>query len=168
MERVYSRSLELFRALHKSDDELFIVTNAYFSNIPKHKVKKLNLYRKYLRNKKILKQLHLEITPDIDAEPDEVPDPQNNTYSYWVKCKTNEINYSQLLKSICNHDVGIKPMIYHRVYFINMSRGTIFHIYDDRGCDLISSTKKAIGDIYLSFNEWILDYDREQIDDVFL
>ncbi|WP_193726856.1 DUF3885 domain-containing protein [Paenibacillus guangzhouensis] len=168
MEQVYYRSLELFKALHDKDDELLLVTSAYFADIPKNKVKKLNLYKKYIKNKDSLMALNLEILPDIDLDPDEIPDPRNNMYRYWTTCKVKDLRYSELIKSICNHDVGIRPMIYHRVYFINISKRTIFHIYDDRGCDVISESKDDLIHIYTKYNSWILDYDRERIDKTFL
>jgi hypothetical protein len=168
MERVYYRSLELFRALHDKEDEVLLITNAYFADKPKNTVKMLNLYRKYIKKKEPIRALRLEILPDTDCDPDEAPDPRNNMYRYWTKCRIEDLNYSQLIRAICNHDVGIKPMIYHRVYFININKKTIFHIYDDRGCDVIASSREELMGIYKGFNDWILDYDRERINRVFL
>lgn len=121
-----------------------------------------------IKKKEPIRALRLEILPDLDCEPDETPDPRNNMYKYWTKCRIEDLKYRQLIKAICNHDVGIKPTIYHRVYFINISKKTIFHIYDDRGCDVISPSREALTDIYKEYNDWILDYDRERINNVFL
>ncbi len=168
MEQVYYRSLELFRVLHDIEDEALVVTHAYFADRPKNKVKKLNLYKKYINKKEPIRSLKLEILPDIECEPDETPDPSNNMYRYWTRCRIGDINYIQLIKAICNHDVGIKPRIYHRVFFININKKTIFHIYDDRGCDVIASSREELMRIFEGFNDWILDYDRERINRVFM
>jgi hypothetical protein len=72
-----------------------------------------------------------------------------------------------LLKAICNQDLGIKPSIIHNVYFIDQNSKTIFHVYDDRGCDLLATSPEAIRDIYNKYSNWILDYDRNKIDEVF-
>ena len=72
-----------------------------------------------------------------------------------------------MLKAICNQDMGIKPSIFHKVYFINLSKNTIFHVYDDRGCDVLATSPDTIRDIYNTYNDWILDYDRNKIDTVF-
>ncbi|MBD3108934.1 DUF3885 domain-containing protein [Bacillus sp. AGMB 02131] len=53
-------------------------------------------------------------------------------------------------------------------YFININRKTIFHIYDDRGCDLIAASADSIREIYEQYNDWILDYDRHRIGQLFL
>lgn len=168
MERVYFRSLQLFKALHDQEDEVLLITQAYFADKPKHKVKNLNLYSKYIKKQEPIRSLRLEILPDLDYEPTELSDPKNNMYRYWTKCKVEDLKFSQLIKAICNHDVGVKPMITHRVYFINISKKTIFHIYDDRGCDVISASRQELMDIYKEFNHWILDYDRDRINNVFL
>ncbi|KOR90337.1 hypothetical protein AM231_15195 [Paenibacillus solani] len=168
MRQVYIRALEIYKALHNNDDELYVVTMAHFSNVPKQKVKKLNLYKRYINNKTVLKRLNLDIIPNIFAEEDEEPIPKDNTYRYWVRCKACEVRHVQLIKSICNHEVGLKPRVYQRVYFINITTGTIFHIYDDRGCDVISILSNSIQNLFEKYNDWILDYDRERINAVFI
>ena len=40
-------------------------------------------------------------------------------------------------------------------------------MYDDRGLDIISADKEILGPIYKKQKDWILDYDREQIDKQF-
>ncbi|MCM3639930.1 DUF3885 domain-containing protein [Priestia aryabhattai] len=43
----------------------------------------------------------------------------------------------------------------------------IFHLYDDRGCDILASNKESIRFLYEEYNNWILDYNREEIDLLF-
>lgn len=40
-------------------------------------------------------------------------------------------------------------------------------MYDNRGIDIVASRKEDIAFLYHQNNEWILDYDREQIDKIF-
>ena len=53
------------------------------------------------------------------------------------------------------------------VYFINNDKSVIFNMYDDRGLDVISTKKETIAPLYNKFNDWILNYDREKVDDLF-
>jgi hypothetical protein len=53
------------------------------------------------------------------------------------------------------------------VYFININKKTIFHVYDDRGCDVLATLPETIRDMYERYNDWILDYDKPEIDKVF-
>ena len=167
MERVYKRAIELFKAINEINDEIIIVTNAFFAYKLKNKVKRVNLYRKYIKSKHLLRNLKLNVIPDVFADEDEIPDELNNTYRYMINCNVNELDYSNLIKAICNQDVGIKPSIYHDVFFLNIRRGTIYHIYDDRGCDVISNSISGIKDIFLKYNDWILNNDRESINKTF-
>lgn len=54
-----------------------------------------------------------------------------------------------------------------RLYFINIKKETIFSIYDGRGCDLVATNKESIEEINHFFNDWILDYDRSRINQLF-
>ena len=52
-------------------------------------------------------------------------------------------------------------------YFVSRVSGIVFHMYDDRGLDIIAPDAAAIRPIYTNFDDWVLDYDRERIDAVF-
>ncbi|WP_249662566.1 DUF3885 domain-containing protein, partial [Lysinibacillus fusiformis] len=57
--------------------------------------------------------------------------------------------------------------IFHRIRDLNIKKKTIFHVFDDRGCDLLATSPECIRDIYYTYNDWILDYDKDKIDIVF-
>lgn len=42
-----------------------------------------------------------------------------------------------------------------------------FHLYDDRGADVVSMDKEILRPLYIKCNNFILDHDREDIDRVF-
>ena len=103
--------------------------------------------------------------PYIFSEDDE--DGKYKIHRFTLKCKTSDIKYTSLLKAVCNQDLGFQPSIYHRIYFLNIKRETIFHVYDDRGCDLLATSPESIRDIYNTYKDWILDYDKDEIDKAF-
>ncbi|CAH8768799.1 hypothetical protein PDENDC454_25074 [Paenibacillus dendritiformis C454] len=43
----------------------------------------------------------------------------------------------------------------------------IYHLYDDRGCDVICAALDPLRPLYEEFNDWILEYDREKIEGLF-
>lgn len=53
------------------------------------------------------------------------------------------------------------------IYFINLTKKVIYHLYDDRGCDILAADKETIRFLYEEYNDWILDYDRDEIDTLF-
>lgn len=50
-----------------------------------------------------------------------------------------------------------------------MSRasGVVFHMYDDRGLDILAPRADVRRPLYEQFSDWVLDYDRERIDATF-
>ncbi len=165
LEGVYNRAITLFQSLHATEDDIYIVVdvNDYGDGeIFKHK---LNIFSKCVKEKSDLFKLQKNTIPYIFPEDDE--DGVYKTHRYTLKCKVSDLKYIPMLKAICNQDMGIKPRIFHRVYFININKNTIFHAYDDRGCDVLATSPNTIRGIYHTYNDWILEYDRNKIDKVF-
>ncbi|KQU21724.1 hypothetical protein ASG65_21535 [Bacillus sp. Leaf13] len=157
---VYKRAINLFKSLHLDDEEIFVV-----ANVNDYGYKKVNIFYPFVRDKDVLYKLKHKVIPYVFPEDDE--EGRYITHRFMLRCKTSDIRYVPLLKAICNQDMGIRPSIFHDIFFININRDTIFHVYDDRGCDLLAKSAETIRDIYNKYNEWILDYDREEIDKVF-
>ncbi len=165
LEGVYNRAITLFQSLHSKTDDMYIVVdvNDYADGETfKHK---LNIFSKYVKEKSDLFKLQKNTIPYVFPEDDE--DGVYKTYRYTLKCKVSDLKYIPMIKAICNQDMGIKPRIFHRVYFININKNTIFHIYDDRGCDVLATSPNTIRNMYHTYNDWILEYDRNKIDKVF-
>jgi len=165
LEGVYNRAITLFQSLHSKTDDIYIVVdvNDYANGETfKHK---LNIFSKYVKEKSDLFKLQKNTIPYVFPEDDE--DGLYKTHRFTLKCKVSDLKYIPMLKAICNQDMGIKPRIFHMVYFINVNKNTIFHIYDDRGCDVLATSPNTIRDMYHTYNDWILDYDRNKIDKVF-
>ena len=43
----------------------------------------------------------------------------------------------------------------------------LYHLYDDRGLDVLGSSQELLLPLYRQFHSWILEYDLEQIDRLF-
>lgn len=165
LNNVYARAITLFKTLHSPEDELFMVVDVHDSGNRKVFTHRLKVFSRYIKEKHVLYKLQQVTIPY--AFPEDAEEEKYKTYRFILKCQTSDIKYISLLKAICNKDMGIKPSIYHDVFFINATKETIFRVYDDRGCDLIATSPAKIKGIYEQYNEWILDYDRDMIDQVF-
>lgn len=160
---VYKRAITLFKSLHAHNDDMYIVVDVNdHADGYKHKSK---TFPRYIKEKSVLYGLNQKTIPYIF--PDDDDEGTYKTHRFTLKCKTSDLKYIPMLKAICNNDIGIKPSIFNRVYFISINRKTIFHVYDDRGCDLLATTPETIRDVYDKYNDWILDYDRNEIDEIF-
>ncbi|MEA0562665.1 DUF3885 domain-containing protein [Lysinibacillus irui] len=165
MQEVYQRAITLFESLHFQDEEIFIVVDVNDFGDSKTYKHKARIFSPYIRSRSLLYTLkHTEMSYIF---PEDNEEGKCKTNRFTLQCKVSDVKYIPLLKALCNQGLGIQPNIIHRIYFINIKRKTIFHIYDDRGCDLLATSSESIRDIYFTYNDWILDYDRDEIDKVF-
>ncbi len=80
----------------------------------------------------------------------------------------SDFNPNKLLEEIIKADLGSGNFfLTSSVYLICTKDNVLFHLYDDRGVDLVADKKEKIQHIYYEMNDLILDYDREEIDNIF-
>lgn len=77
------------------------------------------------------------------------------------------LNTQNFFEGIANSEMGLEPSICQSVYFISPVNGIMLHMYDDRGCNVISPEADYIRSVYNEYNSWILEYNREEIDAIF-
>ncbi|MCU0437678.1 MAG: DUF3885 domain-containing protein [Raineya sp.] len=93
-----------------------------------------------------------------------------------IQTVTKMINYKNIFTAISHIDFGNRQprleqgniLSSKEVYFINLNKKLIFHMYDDRGLDIIAADKETLHPIYTKHNNWILDYDRAKINKLFI
>ncbi len=83
-----------------------------------------------------------------------------------IKLSLNEAEL--IIKGIASLEMGEEPFITQRVYFFEPKTQIGFNIYDDRGCDIWSNSLEIIKPIYENLNSWILDYNRKEINEMFV
>ncbi len=98
----------------------------------------------------------LEVTTEDEGE-------QETFYLQWGQLPAWSFQYGSVLEGIAHADHSQTPSVSGRVYFLNPATAIIVHMYDDRGLDMIAATRAALLPIYRTFNEWVLDSDRERI-----
>lgn len=113
--------------------------------------------------KDVLSVTKLPQPQEIDKKEIHVDDWKENTaVLLWDLSKTN-FEKETLLKEIIISDLGGEHLLTASVFWVWTNHKIMFHLYDDRGADLVASEKSAIKDIYTRFNNWILEYDRNRI-----
>jgi hypothetical protein len=85
---------------------------------------------------------------------------------YWDLC---DIDFSPdlLLREIIKADLGGISALASSVYFANTEEVYLYHVYDDRGADLVAERKETLCPVYQNLNQWILEYNRKEIDKLF-
>lgn len=102
--------------------------------------------------------------------PDEIAKKENEPTKFAVLLwDLSKVDFSKetLLKEIVVSDLGGEHLLASSVFWIWSSDRIMFLLYDDRGADLVAAEKSAIKDVYLAFNKWILEHDREKIESTF-
>ncbi|WP_298537942.1 DUF3885 domain-containing protein [uncultured Algibacter sp.] len=151
---VYHRAKKLFEFCFEPNDTVYLSVFSY--KWRKQRIKKSNFIFKLLKS---------------DSKTEYVFDKVANRYEpneKWnrllIKEDIKNINVDNLIIGLCNTGFPtMRPCIREEVYLMNIDKKLIFHIYDDRGLDILATDKKLLNGIYDRFDEWILNYDREKI-----
>ncbi|MBP2000670.1 hypothetical protein J2Z69_001701 [Paenibacillus shirakamiensis] len=105
-EQIYQRATTLFQSVFEATDNILLVTQVYCDR--DHRVlqrKPLNIYRKYIRNRSLLRQLQHKILPPlITDDRDESYAPNEITHQFVLPCTTSDIRYVPLLSAIWHED----------------------------------------------------------------
>lgn len=144
-----NRALTIFHALPRRDWMLRI--DVFDENEIKKIVKILQFVQPH---EKVLKEY------EVDRE-------QITHYElYWA---LDEIDWSveTIIREIVLADIGGLKCLASSVYFVHTEGKLLYHLYDDRGLDVVAQQKSILSPLYETFNDWILDHDRESIDKIF-
>ncbi|MGX1195235.1 DUF3885 domain-containing protein [Metabacillus sp. SLBN-84] len=168
LRQIEERSTGIFNKVFQVGDDVLLITDIHCGRHDRSLQKRpANVYQKYIKTKALLQNLQHKTLPSAFSDEEMV------THRFILPCKKSDIRYSALLSAISYEDFRhpstiLKgfPKMGINIFFINTTRNTIYHLYDDRGCDVIASRKEDLLPLYHGLKEWILDYDREEIDGV--
>lgn len=99
----------------------------------------------------------------IDFDNDTV----KQTQLFW-DMKNSKIPIDKVFREIILGDIGGSKEFISSIFLFDIENHVILHLYDDRGLDIVAYDKNTLTPIYNKLNTWILDYDRKQIDKIFL
>lgn len=166
--QVVSRVTTLFEEVFKPEDFIYLyikewncTEDSMFGNPTPDYLDTL------LSKQKVEEETLFDIEEDYDEVTDQTLEIKNEYKIKFVYSRLKSINYKEILEGIGNYEQGRNPSIGQSVYFINTEKGLLFHMYDDRGCDVYSLTKETLMPLYTNFRKWILDYNRIEIDNAF-
>lgn len=154
-----TRAITIFEDLFDVDDDILIIVNSFRENDETNSI-----------SDNILDCLGEDICLSYNLLPN-VYDEEDEDYKmvqFYIECKIRHLDYEKLIRMICNSDFGIEPMIDDEIYVVNITKDLVYHLYDDRGLDVVSNDVDILKDIYRKRNSWILEYDRQRIDSIFI
>jgi hypothetical protein len=100
--------------------------------------------------------------PDQEAEEDQVS-------SLWRAFDLSADRAAQdvLLWCAVSYEMAITPKAPVVSFLADLDRSILLHVYDDRGMDVTALERQRLLPTYQGRNEWLLDYDRPRMEQVF-
>lgn len=81
---------------------------------------------------------------------------------YWDLRKLT-FNWNKLFHDIVYTDFKEPHFLASNVFFLSTKAEILYHLYDDRGLDVVATDKMTLQPIYQNYHSWLLDYDREEM-----
>ncbi|RJX41314.1 DUF3885 domain-containing protein [Paenibacillus pinisoli] len=162
---VKERALALFQAVFQPGQTMYIVVGSYESIEPMEwEVEGMVDFATTFLNPRLKQELEeIYREPSLDEDTSELI---GYSITYGVHCTVSDVDCASLLGAIGGFSEQ-KETVVDRIYFVDPDRRILFHMYDHRGIDIVASRKEDLAFLYHQYNDWILDYDREQIDEIF-
>lgn len=137
--KVYQKSLTLFEDLFQEDDRLYLVVRV---RKDRHSppAKSTEIFERYLKNNKNRYTIEFEKKNVRDEEV---------IFQYTRLLPNRQvIYYTKLLEAICNQDFPelyprfkSRQTYYPEIFFVNADQDIILHIFDDRGCFILTNNE---------------------------
>lgn len=150
----YQQIFEIIPLLFKKTDDIIVVVNSYPNETKKTVYP--NFFQRYVKDQKKKYSLHLqEFNSEFDE--DDIFVQQMELY-----CTVADLKLELLLKTCIHEDffsenprLKRKNCIYAPdVFLINVNTNCIFHLYDDRGCEIINTDIEFHNELKDYFKEW--------------
>ncbi|MCQ6959000.1 DUF3885 domain-containing protein [Mucilaginibacter aquariorum] len=164
-DEVIKRAVTLYEASFKPNDNAFFILRQY--KFKKGKIRTGNYFFKQLTGLNKVDVSYCSIKSFNYSK---------DTFNIAIgETLVKQINISNILSAIALSNMPrIKSFekfynidLPFEIYFINKDKKLIFHMYDNRGLDILGDNVEAIRPMYTTYNNWILDYDRKQMNSLF-
>ena len=171
VKQVVERAIEIFNQTIKSEEVLIIIEEYQTDFFDRNSNNKKYLYS-LLENSKLkrfkgpFEQTYFK-TDTFGNRTELLSEDKLECDLLIGKMFQSELKSKEIIEGIANLEMGFEPCIPQNLVFFCPSTTNALHIYYDRGCDIWSNDKETLRIIYKSLNDWILDYNRKEIDETF-
>lgn len=138
-DKAYRQVSQILPLLFEKDDDVIVVVQS-FPDETKRTVYP-HFFQRYIKDQRKKYGVHLQEFNWVDEE-DIIPVQQMELF-----CKAGDVKWEPLCKALIHEDFySLKPRLRRKhslfapdVFFINTRTQCIFHLYDDRGCEIINA-----------------------------
>lgn len=168
-ERIYQvnyRVTNIFQSLFNEEDSIYVLIRDWQQEDPMFGNARPNYLYELLDNQAFESEIITKVVEDEDPDGNIILT-ESKYRQHILSTKIGNIKYKKILEGIANYEQGREPSIGQSVYFIDKERDIIFYMYDDRGCIVFADKVEKIRCLYERYNNWIVDYWRSYIDELF-
>jgi hypothetical protein len=96
---------------------------------------------------------------DFYREDEDIP-----FVTFTTPVRPRTLDYRSIFRAEANRELGLKPVLAGRAYFVNVTRPLVFHMYDDRGAIVFAPERATLMPLYERFGAWLVDFWRSDIE----
>lgn len=98
------------------------------------------------------------------------PDPEDEAYEWQLRrydVGQDKVARDTLLWHAIASEMPVYPSAPIVTFLLDPTTSVMLHVYDDRGMDVIADDPAKLHDLHVEFADWLLDYDRERMTNLF-
>ena len=162
--QAHKRATTVAQTLFGNSDEVFVLLSSYGMEKPeKNRLKPLKLCG--IKRRKIQ---YLCRFPQYDE--DHVAEFGVDLFRHWDAAKIEDRQViSEILWLGIASEMAIEPSFCGSVsaYLVDISKGLILHVYDDRGMDVIATKDAPLKELLITHRTWLLESDLPEMTAIF-
>lgn len=160
--QAYERSNAVAQAFFENSPEVYVLLTSLDLEKPDKKrlkpLKRCGIKRSEVK--------HICKTPQHDD--DHIADYGSDLFRHWdiVKLKDKR-TISEILWLGIGLEIGVQPALRVDACLVDPENGLLLNLYDDRGMDVVAIHRAPLCDLFVRFNDWLLDYHRAYATEIF-
>jgi hypothetical protein len=159
--QAHARAVRISKAAFAKSARLWFLTAAFGGEKPHNK--HLKPFREVGIRKRHFEYLGAVKCPDDPDFSDEITHCHWHAKEIWDRCHLDEVLWLAL-----GAELGIRPTYHGALFVVDFDRNIVLFPYDDRGMDLVALERAPLEHVYHAHSDWLFEWNREEIDAVFL
>lgn len=162
--QAHERSNAVSQTFFENSSEVFVLLSTY--GIEQPDIKRL----KPLKLCGIKRSEFQYLGKIAQQDDDHIAEFGSDLFRHWDIAKLKDKQtISEILWLGIASEMGIKPTFHGSTiaYLVDAENGLILHLYDDRGMDVVAIHKAPLRDLFVRYNDWLLDCDLTRMTDMF-
>jgi hypothetical protein len=154
--QAHGRSEAIAQTFFENSSEIHVLLSSYGTEQPKKKrfrpFKRCGIKRSRFK--------HFSKTPQHDDW--HIAEFGSDRFRHWDIAKLEDKKtVSEIIWLAIASEMAVEPKLdgSSSAYLLDVSRGLLLHVYDDRGMDIVASEAAPLRELFRKFKPWLLEHD---------